>query len=112
MAAAPAWPLRDTALITANRLAFIARQEYVLLEIRVPRDVRKTPLAMEAVFSALHLSPGNPPGGKRVVLGAVAPLLVLRDSFTRGRVHLYVRTRAGFRAASRAISMRSTLKWK
>ena len=33
--------------ITANRVAWLAKQEYVLLEVRVPRDVRKTPLAME-----------------------------------------------------------------
>ncbi len=83
--------------MAANRLAWIARQEYVLLEIRVPREVRKTPLAMEAVFSALHLSPGESTWWKRIVLGAVRPSWSFEIVSLGGRVHLYVRTRKGFR---------------
>jgi hypothetical protein len=83
--------------VTANRLAFIARQEYVLLEIRVPRDVRKTPLAMEAVFSSMHLSPGESTWWKRIVNGAVRPSWSFEIVSLGGRVHLYVRTRVGFR---------------
>lgn len=83
--------------IAANRLAFIARQEYILLEIRVPREVRKTPLAMEAVFSSMHLSPGESTWWKRIVKGAVRPSWSFEIVSLGGRVHLYVRTRAGFR---------------
>lgn len=83
--------------VTANRLAFIARQEYVLLEIRVPRDVRKTPLAMEAVFASMHLSPGESTWWKRIVNGAVRPSWSFEIVSLGGRVHLFVRTRVGFR---------------
>lgn len=83
--------------VTANRLAFIARQEYVLLEIRIPRDVRKTPLAMEAVFSSMHLRPGESTWWKRLVIGAVRPSWSYEIVSLGGRVHLFVRTRVGFR---------------
>jgi hypothetical protein len=83
--------------ITANRLAFMAKQEYVLLEIRLPRDVRKTPLAMEAVLSSMHLSPGESTWYKRLVNGAVRPSFSLEIASLGGRVHMYVRTRVGFR---------------
>lgn len=83
--------------VTANRLAFIARQQYVLLEIRIPRDVRKTPLAMEAFFASMHLSPGESTWWKRIVNGAVRPSWSFEIVSLGGRVHLFVRTRVGFR---------------
>lgn len=83
--------------MVSNRLGFIARQQYVLLEIRVPRDVRKTPLAMEAVFSAMHLSPGESTWWKRIVNGAVRPSWSFEMVSLGGRVHLFIRTRVGFR---------------
>jgi hypothetical protein len=83
--------------VSANRMQFLANQEYVLLEIRVPRDVRKTPLAMEAVFSSIHLSPGESSWWKRLVNGAVRPSWSFEIVSLGGRVHLYVRTRVGFR---------------
>src|SRR3989344_7336083 len=45
--------------ITYKRSAFIVSQEEQLLEIRLPREVTKSPLAMEAVFAGLHLGPGE-----------------------------------------------------
>ncbi|MGE5540894.1 MAG: hypothetical protein ACM3TU_01265 [Bacillota bacterium] len=83
--------------ITSNRLAFIARQQYVLLEVRPPRDIRKTPLAMEAVFSTMHLSPGESTWWKRIVNGAVRPSWSFEIVSLGGRVHLYVRTRTTYR---------------
>ncbi|HYF28817.1 MAG TPA: hypothetical protein VEA36_00425, partial [Candidatus Paceibacterota bacterium] len=37
--------------VEANRMQFLARQEYVLLEIKLPRDIKKSPLAMETVLT-------------------------------------------------------------
>src|SRR3989344_9531673 len=37
-----------------KRSEFIAAQQYILLEVKPPRNLVKTPLAMEAVLSALH----------------------------------------------------------
>lgn len=83
--------------LSANRMAYLARQTYVLLEIRVPRDVRKTPLAMETVLSTLHLSPGESNWWKRIVNGAVRPSFSLELVSLGGRVHMFIRTREAYR---------------
>jgi hypothetical protein len=83
--------------VSANQMGFLARQQYVLLELRVPRDVRKTPLAMEAVFSTMHLSPGESTWWKRIVLGAMRPSWSFEIASLGGHVHFFVRTRVGFR---------------
>lgn len=85
--------------VEANRMAYISRQEHILLEIRMPRDTRKSPLAMEAVLTNLHLSPGESTWWKRIVNGAVRPWFSLEMVSLGGRVHFYVWTRKGFRRA-------------
>jgi hypothetical protein len=83
--------------ITANRFAAMARQEFVLLELRMPRDIRKTPLAMEAVFTSLHLWPGESNWWKRVVRGQTRPHWAFEIVSLGGRVHFYIWTRAALR---------------
>ncbi len=85
--------------LTANKSAFIARQKHVLLELRMPRDTMKTPAAMEAVFSALHLGPGEATWWKRIVLGSVRPWFSLEITSIGGRVHFYIWTREVMRRA-------------
>src|SRR5579872_6064672 len=56
----PAWITIILALVGWNvwltyvRAEFIAKQKYVLLEIRLPRDVFKNPSAMEFLFNSLY----------------------------------------------------------
>lgn len=83
--------------IAANRVEWMAKQEYVLLEIRVPRDVRKTPLAMETVFTSMHLSPGESTWWKKYVEGRVRPWWTIEIVSLGGRVHFYLWTRKGLR---------------
>ena len=85
--------------LSANRMQWLEKQEHVLLEIRVPRDVRKTPLAMETVLTSMHLSPGESTWWKKHVEGRVRPWWSFEIVSLGGRVHLYVWTRAGFRKA-------------
>ncbi len=85
--------------IEANRLAWLANQEYVLLELLMPRDIRKSPLAMETVFTNLHISPGESTWYKRLILGAVRPWFSAEIVSLGGRVHFYIWTRAGYRRA-------------
>jgi len=59
--------------ITYIRRKFIQEQEYELLEIRLPREVEKTPLAMEAFFAGIHLRPGETTWIDRAWLGKVRP---------------------------------------
>lgn len=80
-----------------KRSEFIAAQEMVLLEIIPPRMYEKTPLAMEAVLSGIHLGPGESSWWGVYMEGKVRPWWSLEIVSTEGKVHFYVQTRAGFR---------------
>lgn len=83
--------------VILRRSEFIANQKHILLEIKPPRGLEKTPLAMEAVLSGLHHSPGEATWYKRYILGAVRPWWSLEIASLEGQVHFFVWTRAGFR---------------
>jgi hypothetical protein len=83
--------------VSSNRIKFLSEQEHILLEIRVPRDVRKTPLAMETVLTSMHLSPGESTWWKKWVQGKTRPWWTFEIVSLGGRVHLYLWTRKGFR---------------
>lgn len=76
---------------------FISSQKYVLLEIKPPRNIVKTPLAMEAFLSTLHLGPGEGTWYVRWMKGAVRPWWSLEIASFEGKVHFFIWTRAGFR---------------
>ena len=80
-----------------KRSEFIARQKYVLLEVKAPRNLVKTPLAMEAVLSGMHLSPGEATWYKKFILGGVRPYWSLEIASIEGQVHFYIWTRTNFR---------------
>lgn len=83
--------------LSLKRSEFIARQEYILLEIKPPRTIEKTPLAMETVLSALHVGSGEGTWYKRFIEGGVRPLWSLEIASLEGQVHLLIWTRKGFR---------------
>lgn len=85
--------------VTAQRVAYIARQKHILLELRMPRDTMKTPMAMESVFSALHLGPGEATWWKKFILGQSRPWFSLEIVSLGGRVHFYIWTRDAYRRA-------------
>ncbi|MEK7079810.1 MAG: hypothetical protein AAB901_00795, partial [Patescibacteria group bacterium] len=85
--------------VEANRVAWLAGQEYVLLELKIPRDVRKSPLAMETILTNLHIGPGESTWYKKYVNGSVRPWFSLELVSLGGRVHFYIWTRAGYRRA-------------
>ncbi len=86
-----------TLWVILRRSEFIAAQKTVLLEIRPPRNIVKTPLAMEAVLSGMHLSPGEATWYKKYIKGAVRPWWSLEIASLEGQVHFFIWTRAGFR---------------
>jgi hypothetical protein len=63
----------------------------------MPRDTKKTPLAMETVFASLHLSPGETTWYKVHFKGAVRPWWSFEIVSIGGRVRFYVWTRESFR---------------
>lgn len=85
--------------VEANRMAWLANQEHVLLEIKMPRDIKKSPAAMETVFTNLHIGPNESTWYKRWINGSVRPWWSLEIVSLGGRVHFYIWTRAGFRRA-------------
>ncbi len=100
---APVWlPLlligsAGTLWVVLKRSEFIAKQNYVLLEIKPPRNLDKTPLAMEAVLSGMHHSPGESTWYKKYIAGAVRPWWSLEIASLEGQVHFFIWTRANFR---------------
>ncbi len=76
---------------------YIAAQDYVLLELKPPRALDKTPLAMESVLAGFSHKPGETSWWKKHVLGAVRPYWSFEIVSLEGQVHFYVWTRANFR---------------
>jgi len=83
--------------IDANKVAWIDSQKHVLLEIRLPRDTRRTPLAMETVFSSMHIGGGENTWYKRIMQGRVRPWFSYEIVSLGGQVHLYAWMREGWR---------------
>jgi hypothetical protein len=86
-----------TLWVILKRSEFIAKQSHILLEIKPPRGLEKTPLAMEAFFSGIHLSPGEGNWYKKYIAGVVRPWWSLEIASLEGQVHFFIWTRAGFR---------------
>ena len=84
-----AWTLR---MLQAKREDFLLKQKYVLLELRLPRDTMKTPLAMETFFSNMHFGPGESTAYK-VRQGAMRPWWSFEIVSLGGHVHFYIWTR-------------------
>lgn len=80
-----------------RRSDFIANQKYVLLEIKPPRNIVKTPLAMEMFFAGMHHRPGESNWYKRFILGNVRPYWSFEIASIEGQVHFFIWTRNGFR---------------
>ena len=79
-----------------KRSEFIARQKYVVLEIKTPRNLVKTPLAMEAFLSAIHLTGGESTWYARFK-GGIRPFFSLEIASIDGKVHFYIWTRENMR---------------
>lgn len=101
--AAPLWipmvlyPFTLKRYIDANKMAWIAKQDHVLLEIKMPRDTRRTPLAMETVFSSMHIGGGETTWYKRIIEGRSRPWYSYEMASIGGRVHYFVWMRSGWR---------------
>lgn len=79
-----------------KRSEFIANQKYVLLEIKPPRNLVKTPLAMETFLSTIHLTGGESTWWQRL-LGGTRPFWSLEMASFEGKVHFFIWGRASFR---------------
>lgn len=72
-------------------------QEHTLLELRIPREMLKTPLAMETILSNIHINPGQGTWYKKYILGRTRPWWSLELAALNGRVHFFIRVRTPLR---------------
>lgn len=79
------------------RSEFIASKSYVLLEIKLPRNLVKTPLAMETVFANLHYRKGESNWFQIYWQGQVRPYWSLEMTSFGGQIHFFIWTRTDFR---------------
>lgn len=85
-------------LETHNRLKYLSSLEWVLLEIKVPREVNKSPKGMELVFAALYgILFGSVRWQDKFFKGKVPDWFSFEMAGTGGEIHFYVRTQTKFR---------------
>jgi hypothetical protein len=80
-----------------RRTSWTSKQKSVLLELKIPRNIYKSPLAMEAVLATIHLQGGEGTWLKRYVFGRTRNWTSFELVSLAGEVHFYVWTRVGFR---------------
>lgn len=83
--------------LTFVRAEFISSQKYILLEIKPPRNLVKTPLAMEAFLSSIHLTGGESTWYARWINGGIRPFWSLEVASFEGQVHFFIWGRAALR---------------
>jgi len=76
---------------------YIASQEYILLEFKLPREILKTPFAMEQFFTNLNLGSGESTFIDRVWSGKVRAWFSFEIVSIEGKVHFFVWTRKSLR---------------
>lgn len=81
-----------------NRLKYLASLEWVLLEIKVPREVNKSPKGMEQIFAALFgIFLGPVRWQDKFFKGKVPDWFSFEIAGTGGDIHFYVRTQTKYR---------------
>jgi hypothetical protein len=79
------------------RSEFIASRKHILLEIKLPRNLVKTPLAMETVLANIHYKKGEGNWYQLYWQGNVRPYWSLEIASLEGEIHFYIWTRSDFR---------------
>ncbi|HEY4486833.1 MAG TPA: hypothetical protein VJB70_03845 [Candidatus Paceibacterota bacterium] len=76
-----------------RRTRFLDKQRPVLLEIKVPKNVDKSPLAMEVALNSIYQTSGESNWYDRAILGKVRSDFSLEMVSIEGDVHFFIRTR-------------------
>src|ERR1041385_9169590 len=85
------------AWVKFRRAKFLAEQKYVLLELRVPKEVSKSPAAMELFINALYQTGGEGNWYDKYIKGGMRAWFTLELASIEGQVKFFVWTRTGFR---------------
>jgi hypothetical protein len=81
--------------INYARSRFFAKQEYVLLRITPPRDIFKTPAAMELFINGLYQTVGEANLNQIYWQGSVRPWFSLEIASNGGKLGFYIWTKKG-----------------
>lgn len=76
---------------------FLTSQEYTLLEIRIPKEITKSPLAMELFLVSLYHPSGETTFIDRWWLGKLRATFSLEIASFGGDIHFYIRTRTSIK---------------
>lgn len=83
---------------TYNRLKYLASLEWVLLEIKVPRELNKSHKGMEQIFAALYgIYSGSVKWREKFFKGKVPDWFSFEIVGTGGEIHFYIRTQTKYR---------------
>jgi len=80
-----------------KRQQFIQKIEWVLLEIKPPREIKKTPQAMEQFFAGLHGTQTKSNWKERNIKGFTQRWFSLEIISQGGDIHFFIRTASIFR---------------
>lgn len=75
------------------RIQFANKQDYKLLEIKLPNEIKKTPLSMELFLNALYQTGGEGTWYDKYVLGKSRPTFSLELVSLEGQVKFFIWTR-------------------
>jgi hypothetical protein len=79
------------------RAKFLANQKYVLLEFRLPKEITKSPIAMEVFINALNQTGGEGTWFDKYINGGMRPWFSLELVSIEGQVKFFIWTRASMR---------------
>lgn len=86
-----------TAWIRYIKSRFLVKTEYTLLEIKLPKEIKKTPLAMELFLTAIHQGGREATWYDRLFLGKTRPFFSLEMASFQGEVKFFIRTEKFFK---------------
>lgn len=93
-----AWAWRFWMLYINQRYLNKTNQEYLMLEIKLPREIFKSPYATEVALSSLLQAGGYSNWYQKYFLGNLPMYSSVEIASLEGVIHFYVRTQLKFRA--------------
>lgn len=82
---------------------FLSKQDYCLLELKIPQALEKTPLGMEQVFAGLHGTAKGVTKYEVEVKGYLETSYSLEIASIEGRIHFYIRGERKYRTTIEAL---------
>lgn len=76
---------------------FLSHLTWTLIEVQVPRDVAKSPKAMESIYAGLHGTTKNPDLVEKYWKGVCPPWFSLEIAGDESGVHFYIWTQESYR---------------